>query len=239
MHYTGTLDNLKEKTDAINLVGSWDHNEATGKHSFRAKSGEILNWWPSKGTLQFQGKNTDKFMTELLKSLSEEPPVASVAKATTPQKIFIVHGHDQEAREQLELTLMKLGLAPFILQNVDGGGGTIIESLEQSIYKESALGIVLMTPDDFGYSKSQTDAEKQPRARQNVVLELGMIMAALTRKKTVIVRKRGPLEMPSDTMGILYCEYDKHIKEIVPKLAQRLGELGFTIDPGHIAHAAS
>ena len=59
--------------------------------------------------------------------------------------------------EQLELVLRRLGLDPYILQNNDGGSKTLIEALEQQIYKAATFGIVLLTPDDFGYPKSKTD----------------------------------------------------------------------------------
>jgi predicted nucleotide-binding protein len=111
-----------------------------------------------------------------------EPPKAAVAGGGT---VFVVHGHDPGAREQLELVLHKLGLQPFVLQNTDGGGLTIIESLERMIGKNatSSFGIVLLTPDDMGYAKQDGEAEAKPRARQNVILEMGMLLASLTRER--------------------------------------------------------
>jgi predicted nucleotide-binding protein len=95
-----------------------------------------------------------------------------------------------------------------------------------------------LTPDDYGYAKSAGETEKQPRARQNVILEMGMVMAALGRNKMVILKK-GALEMPSDAAGILYIEFNDHVREIVPKLAQRLQGAGFNIDPKKIAAASA
>lgn len=115
---------------------------------------------------------------------------------------------------------------------------TIIEALEQNIYRDAAFGIILLTPDDFGYSKAAGETEKQPRARQNVILEMGMVMAALGRHKMVILKK-GALEIPSDAAGILYIEFNDHVREIVPKLAQRLQGAGFQIDPRRIAEASA
>ena len=133
---------------------------------------------------------------------------------------------------------MRLGLQPFILQNADTGSKTIIEALEQNIYREAAFGIILLTPDDYGYPKKATEADRQPRARQNVILEMGMVMAALGRSRMVILKK-GVLEMPSDAAGIIYIEFNDHVREIVPKLAQRLGTAGFDIDPQKIATASA
>ena len=122
--------------------------------------------------------------------------------------------------------------------NSSGGGKTIIETLEGQIGRDFAsdFGIVLMTPDDFGYAKKDGDKKLEPRARQNVILEAGMLLASLTRVHMAIVVK-GHLEMPSDLQGIIHLAYNDHVKEIIPKLCQRLKEAGFDIDPNQIAAA--
>jgi predicted nucleotide-binding protein len=235
--FHGSLDALRAAVAGCNFVGEWSETPQNGLHSFRAKTGEVLNWWPRKGTVQFQGKNQEEFKGLLATALGT--PRASVpTKTPTAAKIFVVHGHDREARDQLELVLMRLGLQPFILQNADGGSKTIIEALEQHIYEEAAFGIVLLTPDDYGYPKSKGEADRQPRARQNVILEMGMVMAALGRSRMVILKK-GALELPSDAGGILYIEFNDHVREITPKLAQRLQSAGFNIDPNKIAAASA
>jgi predicted nucleotide-binding protein len=235
--FHGDLNELRQAVEDCGLHGTWSDNEKSNSHTFRGKNGEILNWWPSRGTLQFQGKNQDAFRASLMERLDGAAPATPVSVASS-KKIFVVHGHDREARDQLELVLMRLGLQPFILQDSDGQSKTIIEALEQNIYREAAFGIVLLTPDDFGYSKLSGETEKQPRARQNVILEMGMVMAALSREKMVILKK-GALEMPSDAAGILYIEFNDHVRETVPKLAQRLQGAGFDIDPKKIAAASA
>jgi predicted nucleotide-binding protein len=234
--FHGSLDELKSLVDKVGLQGQWN-DLSNGGHSFRAKSGEIVNWWPSKGTLQFQGQNKESFEVSLMSRLGEGKS-DSYTKIETEARIFVVHGHDRDARDQLELVLMRLGLKPFILQDSDGGSKTIIEALEQNIYRDAAFGIVLLTPDDFGYSKASGETEKQPRARQNVILEMGMVMAALGRPRMAILQK-GVLERPSDTDGILRIEFNDHVREIVPKLAQRLQSAGFNIDSQKIAAASA
>jgi predicted nucleotide-binding protein len=47
----------------------------------------------------------------------------SAQPATTATQIFVVHGRDHEARDQLRLILFSLRLEPFVLQ-VTGGGAT-------------------------------------------------------------------------------------------------------------------
>jgi predicted nucleotide-binding protein len=232
----GTLEQLKAAVAACGLNGDWSETPSNGLHRFRAKTGEILNWWPSTGTIQFQGTGEAPFETQLDAVLGGSP-LPSPAPAQRGKKIFVVHGHDRDARDQLELVLRRLGLEPFILQNADSGGKTIIEALEQNIYSDAAFGIVLMTPDDLGYSKTETEADRQPRARQNVILEMGMVMAALGRDHMAILQK-GILERPPDTDGILRIEFNDHVREIVPKLVQRLQAVGFEITGERIAVAS-
>jgi predicted nucleotide-binding protein len=241
--FRGTLEELQSLIAAAGIAGEWD-DDSQGKHSFRTKDGGILNWWPSTGTISPQGATEAKLRLE---SALAEPPTAQTLGVTNPAQgsarklkhIFIVHGHDSDARDQLELALHRLGLQPFILMNTSGGGKTIIEALEGQIGRDftSDFGIVLMTPDDFGYSKKDGKDKAEPRARQNVILEAGMLLSSLTRLRMAIVVK-GHLELPSDLQGIIHLGYNEHVKEIIPKLCQRLKEAGFDLETNQIASAA-
>ncbi len=241
--YHGTLEELKALVEAAGIRGDWD-DDGQGKQSFRSKDGGVLNWWPSTGTISPQGTAAGKARLEAALAAPATGQTGSAATparadAKTPKHIFIVHGHDSDARDQLELALHRLSLKPFILMNTSGGGKTIIEALEGQIGRDytSDFGIVLMTPDDFGYSKKDGDKKVEPRARQNVVLEAGMLLASLTRSRMAIIVK-GHLEMPSDLQGIIHLAYNDHVKEIIPKLCQRLKEAGFDLEPNQIAAAA-
>jgi predicted nucleotide-binding protein len=232
--FHGGIDALKAKVEASGIVGSWTEGVA-GKHVFRSQQRGILNYWPSNGTVQIQGKAA---ALEPLTGLFADGASATLMPAPNSDdaktKIFVVHGHDTLALEQLELILRRLGLDPYILQNNDGGSNTIIEALEQKIYEEAAFGIVLMTPDDFGYPKAKGDDANQPRARQNVILELGMVLASLGRNRMVILKK-GALETPSDVDGVLRLEFNDHVKEVAVKLARRMKAAGIVIDDALIA----
>ena len=236
--FFGEVDQLKQIVAGTGYVGNWQYKEVNKCHRFKARTGEILNWWPEKGTVQFQGKNSDAMKAQILPLLDETVLPAATVESISEKKIFIVHGHDSEARDQLELILRRLGMEPFILQNAEASSKTLVEALEASIYKETGLGIILMTPDDYGYSKSQSEADRQPRARQNVILEMGMVMASLGRERMLILKK-GALEMPSDAAGIQYHEFNDHVREVVPKLVKRLQQLGFKIDTSKIAEASA
>lgn len=239
--FRGTFDELKEKVILTGIKGVWKELP-NGHKQFKTVTEAVLNWWETKMTINFQGDKVEsKNFEEAFwgSDLIELKPVAqSAANTDEPTKIFIVHGHDTVALEQLELILRRLGLDPFILQNNDGESRTLIEALEKRIYEEAAFGIVLMSPDDYGYSKNKTNEERQPRARQNVILEMGMIMASLGREKMVILKK-GNLELPSDVNGVIYLEFNEHVKEVAVKLANRMKGAGIQIAENLITQAAA
>src|SRR5690606_32478565 len=109
-------------------------------------------------------------------------------------------GHDTEARDQLELMLLRMNIKPVILGNMAPDGKTIIEALIAST--DVPYAVVLLTPDDEGH-KAGDESRKAFRARQNVVLELGMFLAKLGRERVAILHK-GNLELPSDIHGLIY-----------------------------------
>ena len=83
-------------------------------------------------------------------------------------------------------------------------GDLIAGSLEK--YTDAGYGVVLFTPDDVSASAESKD-NLQPRARQNVLVELGYMAAKIGRGKVCVLRK-GDVEIPSDYLGVLYVDID-------------------------------
>ena len=90
----------------------------------------------------------------------------------------------------------------------------------------------------MGFKQEDGSANAEPRARQNVVMEMGMLIAAFGRPRVAILKK-GHVEVPSDTSGIIYLPFNNHVKEAAPKLCQRLREAGFELSPDSIAKASA
>lgn len=118
-------------------------------------------------------------------------------------KVFIVHGHDGEARETVARFIERIGLDAVILHEQANKGRTVIEKVEAN--SDVSFAIVLLTPDDVG--RSVTSEELESRARQNVLLELGYFIGKLGRDK-VCALKRGKLEIPSDFAGVVWEDMD-------------------------------
>ncbi len=121
-------------------------------------------------------------------------------------RIFLVHGHDNELKESTARFLEKIGLKPIILHEQTSKGLTIIEKFEE--YSDVAFAVVLLTPDDLG-SKVGEQEKLKKRARQNVIFELGYFLGKLERKNVVALVK-GDIEIPSDYYGIIYIGVDNN-----------------------------
>jgi predicted nucleotide-binding protein len=248
MKFEGSPQDLETVVSALGRTIK-SSSDKGNMYQIKTNEGETINLYKT-GTLQVQGSPAVKTKFEedfnqysgTASSKSSEHTEQPIPAGTSNQKqVFVVHGHDEMAKEQLELVLHKLGIDHFILANSGGGGLTIIEALEAKIGKnstETSFGIVLMTPDDMGYAQSSGADSIQPRARQNVVLEMGMLISSIGRRNIAILVK-GHLERPSDADGILYIPFNNHVKETVPRLAARLKESGFVLNPDKVAHASS
>ncbi len=236
--FRGEFTHLQTAIADCGIGGTWKA-EGDGSQRFDAANDGILRWWPNTGTLSFQGREPGKseLRTAALAALAKNDDAKGfVKKEKEDKRIFIVHGHDTQSRDRLELILRRLGLEPYLLIKDAGTGGTLIEELEGKIGKEGSavFGVVIMTPDDIGYAAKDGAAKARNRARQNVILEMGMMLASLTRKNVAILRHVS-IEQPSDADGIKYIAFDKDIGECTQQLAQRLMNSGFEIDPKRLA----
>ena len=135
---------------------------------------------------------------------SAETSAGSNGEAIQDGSVFLVHGHDHTALQLTARLVEHLGLRPVILFEQPAKGRTIIEKLEQSSVTSAA--IVLLTPDDVGARAAEPEALK-PRARQNVILELGYFLGLLGRHRVVVLYAEG-VELPSDYVGVEYIKLD-------------------------------
>lgn len=123
-----------------------------------------------------------------------------------PMNVFIVHGSDEATKHEVARLVERLGCEPIILAEQISGGKTLIDKFEH--YASSAgFAIVLLTPDDVGGPSGTTPGGLKPRARQNVVFELGYFDAKLGRAHVCALYVRG-VELPSDFEGVVYVEKD-------------------------------
>lgn len=202
----------KIKVSDLNIL---EEKEIQNGKQLKIDNSSIINCY-ANGNHNIQGKNIDK-TKEVLES--------SISRNT--KKIFVVYGHDDTAKIQLEAILRRWELEPIILDQLASNGQTIIEKLEE-YSKDIGYAIVIATPDDDGKSKKSN--EYMSRARQNVVLELGMFLAKLGREKVAILLKQAKdFEKPSDIHGLIYIPFKDNIEEASLNLIRELTKQGYSI----------
>lgn len=167
---------------------------------------------------------------EQSKSSAANSPAVS-ARARGDNKVFVVHGHDEGSKNELEIVLKDLGLEPVVLHRLADQGRTIIEKFEQ--HSDVGYAIVLLTPDDIAYAATEDvladgARNKEWRARQNVVFELGFFFGSLGRERVCCLYK-APLTSPSDISGIVYKRFERSVEEVAYSLMRELRTAGFHI----------
>jgi len=125
--------------------------------------------------------------------------LAIVHRILSKRKVFVIHGHNQTILEEVKTFLAELSLEVVVLREQPAQGRTIIENL--LFHSDVFYAVALLTDDDVGRSK--TDARLLPRARQNVILELGLFLGQLGRHRVSALVETG-VEIPSDLQGVIY-----------------------------------
>lgn len=132
--------------------------------------------------------------------LNANPELAPEETEKVPgTKVFIIHGHDELLKKDLQLLLIRGGVNNIVLHEMADKGRSIIDKLIEE-GKDSNYAIGLLTPDDLLQDGTG-------RARQNVILEIGYFLGKLGKERVRMLIKEG-VEIPSDLSGILYEKYD-------------------------------
>lgn len=169
------------------------------------------------------------YLDELKEKDSVQDNKAMRINNVRPNKIFIVHGHDDALKQEVARIVEKQGLDAVILSEQANRGKTIIEKFEENT--DVGAAICLFTGDDYGRAiKDDKGEETKPandrlRARQNVVFESGYFMGRLGREKVILIANP-EIEIPSDLQGVVYTN-DKSWQIDVLK---ELKEIGYAID---------
>ena len=199
--YSTTIRSFPWKETGSRIYSAYDYQseiERDNQNAFRRQMGQ------AKGIIQ----SAVDALTDSLAEFEEES--AKEDKGTShgafdPNKIFVVHGHNETVKQTVARTLESIGLSPIILAEQPDKGRTVIEKFENE-GNDVGFAIVLLTADDKG--RKNKARKMQSRARQNVVFEMGYFMALLGRERVMLLLQEG-VEEPSDLKGIVYTPLDK------------------------------
>lgn len=215
-----TLETRSEEFDVaildIRLKDENNPNDRSGIQLARRFGGDSL---PVIILTKLEGKEEIKLALEtdghrppavayVEKSEGAEALLDAVRKAFRP-KVFVAHGHDKGAKDAVVFFLRDGYLRPVVLQAEAGAGQTTIEKFEK--HSNVQYAVVLVTPDDVGANKT-AKSKLRPRARQNVIFELGYFLGKLGRQRVSVLYKnanRTKIEIPSNYKGVQFVLMDE------------------------------
>ncbi len=134
------------------------------------------------------------------------------------KNVFVVHGHDMATLHELCRILRdEFDLTPVVLSEQPSVGLDTIISKFERLANDCFCAIILLTPDD------KIENEKNNRARQNVIFELGYFLGMLRSpdERKIIILKKGDVEIPSDISGVLYCQFQNSVTEVYYQLQKQ------------------
>lgn len=167
---------------------------------------EVKEWFERDSTVVYleKARTNPRQLPRLIKRFLKDKD--------SPLRVFIVHGRDIETLAHLKIFLKETLKVPevIVLNEQASLGRTVIEKFE-FFAAEIDLVFVLITPDDVGgFSDSK---ELNPRARQNVIFELGYFLGSLRRHSgRLFLLHKGRCEIPSDLYGIVFIDITNGIK---------------------------
>jgi predicted nucleotide-binding protein len=143
-----------------------------------------------------------------------------------PPEVFLVHGRNEGVRESVARFLEGFGIRPIILHEQANEGRTVIEKVID--HSNVPFAVVLLTADDVGRLAADANSRSRPRARQNVLFELGFFIGKLGRRN-VCALYQCSVDIPSDYHGVLFIEFDEQGAWRLA-LARELKAAGMNVD---------
>ncbi|MCL1123320.1 TIR domain-containing protein [Shewanella surugensis] len=215
----GETSRLKAKLQHFSIL-SRHRGESAVDYFWRQDGCSMLSYIDSL-ILDVENDEYDKHEAVVI----QNEPDNSKNKEKKSDKVFIVHGHNSDAKEKTARFVEKLGFEAIILHEQASKSRTIIEKIED-YSNETDFAIVLYTPDDVGNVKTEVElGQLNTRARQNVVFEHGFLIGKLGREN-VVPLVSGKVELPSDISGMVYIsDQDWQID-----IAKEMSAVGYKID---------
>ncbi len=196
--------------------------------SFPMNAGE--DWWEKHGAENLQTKVSKlRGLVELLQTeiqLDGHEALPDPKAVVHAHKIFLVHGHNNGILHEVARFLEKLQQEVIVLREQPSSGRTIIEKFVE--YADVGYAVVLLTPDDRGGTATTNFDNQRPRARQNVILELGYFLGKLGRNRVTALHL-ADVDIPSDYSGVAFVAIDDRGAWRL-ELAKELKASGFNID---------
>ncbi len=162
---------------------------------------------------------------------------AAEASAARTRRVFLAHGRDERWKEAVAHLLEHAGSDEVtILNDRPEERAKLLEQIGEQAHA-TRYAIVLLTADDVGAARLESPQEPYftTRARQDVVFEMGFLVAALTPGRVCVLYEDG-VELPCELEGISHVRLDL-AGTWQPKLLLALRRAGFDYDLNRLAAA--
>ncbi|MGR1198113.1 nucleotide-binding protein [Aeromonas hydrophila] len=252
------INSLEALEEAKNECSKWNSfNTELLKRIFSTDElAEEYSHWIGIGVIAMRTPSLGEKIADLYKDIDKKIhridsiierleliPLTKSASTTTTQesgtvlspaknkKVFVVHGHDEIAKTNLEVFLHEIGLIPIVLHRQADEGLTIIEKFEK--HSDVSYAFILLTPDEISYliadeEKDDNQRGKEFRARPNVIFEFGYFVGRLGRSR-VCCLYTGDVSLPSDVNGMIYKKFTNSIEEVAYSIIKDLKASGYAI----------
>ncbi|MBE7033442.1 MAG: hypothetical protein E7406_04355 [Ruminococcaceae bacterium] len=166
---------------------------------------------------------TSKLLSYKRKVNLEERKNVLKNRISDSKDIFIIHGHNEAKRRELEALIKeKFNLNPIVLAEQPDQGLTIIEKFEKYALN-CAYAFALFTPDDI----VTNNGEQYFQARPNVIFELGWFYANLGRSRVCILDQESEKsKVFSDLKGVMRMQFKNNISEKYIEIERELKSVG-------------
>jgi predicted nucleotide-binding protein len=165
---------------------------------------------------------------------AERDPTGAAAPARARQ-VLLAHGRDERWKQAVEHLLEQAGEHEIrIVNQRSGERGRLADALDEPV-TASRYAVVLLTADDVGGPRLESDSEPffSTRAHQEVVFQMGFLVAALSPGRVCVLYEDG-VELPYDLEGVSHVRLDL-AGTWQPKLLLHLRRAGFDYDMNKLA----
>jgi predicted nucleotide-binding protein len=160
---------------------------------------------------------------------AEREPQLAPATART-RDVYLAHGRDEKWKQAVEHLLEQSGEHEIKIVNQRANERARLTDELREDAPGSHYAVVLLTADDVGGARLESDAEPyfSTRAHQEVVFEMGFLVAALSPGRVCVLYEDG-VELPCDLDGVSHVRLDL-AGTWQPKLLLHLRRAGFDYD---------
>jgi predicted nucleotide-binding protein len=230
------LGKLLNPTKVIKAIIFWSYQTAdkltlpNQENLVAAKDKKYLIENILKGKVKGGYLCTEKFLSSTGKSMT--PTQQEMPGSNLRPRVFVVCGTDGEMKQAVTNALTKLRLVPVVMCEEPSQGRKLVDRFQD--YADIGFAVVLLSPDDFAYSKDESPTKRKLRPRQDVVFELGFLLGKLGKGNLLVLcREFIDFEGPTDFEGMKVIVFDDRDSWKLA-LIRELINCGYNVDANRI-----